>query len=66
MPVSDALKRKIDRWIEKEGRNPYGDPKGSVYAGGNPLFDERSARLKDRYDYILEKHPELKKDDQPG
>jgi hypothetical protein len=62
MPISDALKRKIDQWVEREGRNQYGDPKDTVYAGGNPLFDERSARMKDRYEYILSKHPELKED----
>ena len=60
--MNEATKRKIDEWIKKEGRNPYGDPKDTVYAGGNPLFDERSAKTKDRYEYILSKHPELKED----
>ena len=60
MPISDTLKRKIDQWIEREGRNQYGDPKDTVYAGGNPLFDERSATMKDRYEYSRSKHPELK------
>jgi hypothetical protein len=62
MAVSDQMKRKIDAWIQQNGRNPYGDPKDTVYAGGNPLFDERSTKLKDRYEYILAKHPELKDD----
>ncbi len=61
--VTEALKRKIDHWIEREGRNQYGDPRGTVYAGGNPLFDERSPRMRDRYEYILSRHPELKKDE---
>ena len=61
MGVDDTTKKRIDDWIKKEGRNEYGDPRDTVYAGGNPLFDERSAKLKDRYDYILDKHPELKK-----
>lgn len=61
MPVDDSQKKKIDDWIKKTGRNEYGDPTETVYAGGNPLFDERSAKLKDRYEYILEKHPELRK-----
>ena len=60
MAVDDATKRKIDDWIRREGRNEYGDPRGTVYAGGNPLFDERSAKRKDRYEYILSKHPQLK------
>ncbi|MBV9865767.1 MAG: hypothetical protein JO316_10475 [Abitibacteriaceae bacterium] len=62
MAISDKLKRKIDEWIKREGRNQYGDSNGTVYAGGNPLFDERSPRLKDRYEYILSRHPELKED----
>jgi hypothetical protein len=57
--MDDALKRKIDEWIKREGLNEYGDAKGTAYAGGNPLFDERSTRLRDRYEYILARHPEL-------
>ena len=60
MAIDDSTKRRIEEWIKKEGRNSYGDPRDTVYAGGNPLFDERSARMKDRYEYILYKHPELK------
>lgn len=60
MPVDEATKKRIDDWIEKSGRNPYGDPKDTFYTGGNPLFDERRPGLKDRYEYILEKHPELR------
>jgi len=62
MAADEKQKKKIDEWIKKEGRNNYGDPSDTVYAGGNPLFDERSPKLKDRYQYILEKHPELKVD----
>jgi len=62
MPVDDNTKKRIDDWIKKGGRNEYGDPKDTVYAGGNPLFDERKPTLKDRYEHILEKHPELRED----
>jgi hypothetical protein len=61
MPVNEEQKKKIDEWIKKAGRNEYGDPADTVYAGGNPLFDERKPGLKDRYEYILEKYPELRK-----
>jgi hypothetical protein len=61
MAVDDATRARIDRWIKEKGRNPYGDPKDTVYAGGTPLFDERTGRTRDRYDYILEQHPELRK-----
>lgn len=57
--ISDALKKRIDDWIKESGRNTFGDPKDTVYAGGNPLFDERSPKVKDRYEYILEKNPGL-------
>jgi hypothetical protein len=61
MQIDEQTRRRIDRWIAETGRNPYGDPKGTAYAGGTPLFDERSGARKDRYEYILEKHPELGK-----
>lgn len=60
MAVNDSTKKKVDEWIKKSGRNQYGDPEGTHYAGGNPLFDERRPGLKDRYEHILEKHPELR------
>lgn len=60
MNISDEAKAKIDRWIESNGRNQYGDPKSTVYAGGNPLFSERRGTLLDRYEYIVGRHPELK------
>jgi hypothetical protein len=63
MPVDDTTKKRIDDWIKKNGRNEYGDPKDTHYAGGNPLFDERGLKpTKDRYEYILEKNPELRED----
>ena len=61
MAISEDLKKKVDAWIKKGGRNEYGDPAGTVYAGGNPLFDERNPKQKDRYEYVLEKNPEPKK-----
>jgi len=61
MPVDEATKTRIDDWIKKTGRNQFGDPPGTAYAGGNPLFDERKPDPpKDRYEYILSRHPELK------
>ncbi len=60
MAIDDRLKSKVDEWLRSSGRNEYGDAPGTVYAGGNPLFDERSPRLKDRYEYILSRHPELR------
>ncbi len=58
--IDAATRARIDAWIRANDRNPYGDPKDTMYAGGTPLFDERTGRRKDRYEYILQKHPELR------
>ena len=58
-PVTSEVRARIDRWIAANQLNPYGDPPDTMYAGGNPLFDPQTGRSRDRYDYILEKHPEL-------
>jgi hypothetical protein len=58
--IDPATKQRIDRWIKEKGRNEYGDPKDTMYMGGTPLFNEATGRRKDRYEYILERHPELR------
>jgi len=59
MPVDDKTKLRVDNWIKQNKRNPYGDQPNTMYAGGTPLFDERTGKTRVKYDYILEKHPEL-------
>tara|TARA_Y100000589_G_scaffold323197_1_gene357368 strand:+ start:259 stop:489 length:231 start_codon:yes stop_codon:yes gene_type:complete len=59
--VSESVKNRIDHWIKTEGLNEYGDPVDSVYLGGNPLFNEATGTLMDRYEYILLNNPELGK-----
>ena len=44
----------VERWIADNNLNQYGDPAGSMYAGGNPLFYSRLSR----YSYILQNHPD--------
>lgn len=61
--VSQNLKRKIDQFLQKQALNEYGDPKGTVYAGGTPLFDERGGGYQDRYQYVLCKYPELEEEE---
>lgn len=61
MPIDEETRQRIDRWIKENNRNEFGDPKNTVYLGGTPLFDERTGRTRDRYEYILEKHPELRR-----
>ena len=57
--ISDEIKKRIDAWIDKNGLNQYGDPKATIYTGGTPLFDEKSGKRTERYEYILRNHPEL-------
>lgn len=60
-PIDDETKQRVDRWVRENNRNEYGDPKGTVYAGGTPLFNEMTGRQMDRYEYILKKNPGLRK-----
>ena len=48
----------IDRWLDRHPElNLFSDPVDTMYAGGTPLFNEVTGRLKDRYQYIVERHP---------
>jgi hypothetical protein len=57
--LSPAEKKAIDDWLEKKGLNKYGDAPNAVYTGGTPLFDEKTGRAIERYDYILNKFPDI-------
>ena len=59
--ISEQLKAHIEAWLKRERRNEFGDPEDTMYAGGTPLFDERTGKYRDRFEYILSKHPELRK-----
>lgn len=50
----------LDRWLAERKLDPFGMPRGTVYAGGTPLFDEATGRQIDRLDYVYRKHPEAK------
>ncbi len=56
--LSATQKKWIDAQIKALGLNEYGDPKDTMYAGGTPLFNEMTGQSRDRYDYILSKHPD--------
>jgi hypothetical protein len=53
-----AERTKIESWISENGLNQYGDPAGTVYAGGSPLYNETTSQTIDRFDYILSRHPD--------
>jgi hypothetical protein len=52
-------KRKIDAWLEENGYNRYGDPADIIYLSGSPLFDKDTGEAKERFEYILEKVPDI-------
>ena len=60
-PISDGVKKRVDQWIQENNLNNYGDPQTTQYMGGTPLFNELTGMQRDRYEYILENHPELGK-----
>lgn len=60
--IDEETRRRIDDWIKKNGLNEYGDARGAMYAGGTPLVHPLTGAKIDRYDYILSRHPELRKD----
>ncbi len=49
--------KRINQWIKRNNLNNVGDSRDTIYAGGTPLFDERTGKREDRIDYIKRKHP---------
>jgi hypothetical protein len=58
MRFPDDEKRDIDTWVLSNDLDEVGNPRGTMYTGGAPLFDERSGRRVDRYEYIVRAHPD--------
>lgn len=58
--VTVAEQQRIDDWLAAyaDSLNDYGDPKGTMYAGGTPLFNESAGKPVSKYEYIAVKHPE--------
>jgi len=62
--MAETTTEKIDSWLEAHNLNEFGDPHGSMYAGGTPLFDERTGKATDRLEYLMKKFPATPWDDQ--
>ena len=58
-PTAAAPESCLDRQLKAKGLNPFGDPPDTFYAGGTPLFDEKTGRSVPREQYVLAKHPDL-------
>ncbi|WP_226994303.1 hypothetical protein [Myxococcus hansupus] len=50
----------VDAWLQKNGLDTYGNPEGSMYTGGTPLFDERTGESTDRLEFIFKNKPEVR------
>ena len=47
----------INSWLDANGLNEFGDPPGTMYMGGNPLFNEMTGKSTDRAEYLIKKFP---------
>lgn len=55
-----AVEKCVDGWLAERKLNRFGDPEDTMYAGGTPLFDERTGQRRDRLEYVMKKHPVLR------
>jgi hypothetical protein len=58
-PPQPAKVSCLDRELAARGLNAFGDPQGTMYAGGTPLFDERTGKAISREQYVFSHHPDL-------
>lgn len=56
-----ALESCVDRWLKKNKLDDFGNAEGTMYAGGTPLFDERTGESRDRLKYVFDRKPEARK-----
>ncbi len=57
--LTKEQKEKIEKWLNENNLNRYGDPMDTFYTGGTPLFNEMTGESKERFQYILEKTPDI-------
>ncbi len=58
--IPSHIQGKVDAWLRERGLNAYGDPEGTFYAGGTPLFSESSGESTSRWEHLKNRFPELK------
>ena len=49
----------VDSQLAAKGLNSFGDPVDTAYAGGTPLFDEKTGQRRDRIEYVLSRRPDI-------
>lgn len=55
--LRDTELKRVDEWLSQQRLDQYGNPEGTFYAGGTPLFDERTGERIDRLEYLKLKFP---------
>ena len=58
-PPAPPAGSRLDRQLAAKGLNPFGDPEGTMYTGGTPLFDEKTGRSTPREQYVFARHPDI-------
>ncbi len=48
-------KQAADTWLKQNQLNEFGDPDGTMYAGGSPIFYSPGVT---RYQYLVDKFPD--------
>jgi len=51
----------VDAWLKAKKLDRFGSPEGTMYAGGTPLFDERTGERAERLPFVYKRHPEARK-----
>ena len=59
-PAPSSKESCVDAWLSARKLDPYGHDEGTMYAGGTPLFDERTGETTDRLTYVFARHPDAK------
>ena len=54
---SSSEERVIKEWLKTSDLNDMGDPVGTMYLGGTPLFNEATGETTPWIDYIKAKFP---------
>jgi len=51
----------VDQWLREHKLDQFGNPEGTMYPGGTPLFNEATGERMPRLPYVYGRQPEAKK-----
>jgi len=49
----------VEAYLETHALDGFGSPRGTMYPGGTPLFDEATGQRLSREEYLVRRHPEV-------